>query len=48
MVEQSWERVFDIESLRRSRLWGPSLDLQGVVEEVRIAEVTRVDQFTAR
>jgi len=48
VMRKSWERVFDLAALRRSRLWGRALRLQGVVEYLEISEVVRVDRFTAR
>lgn len=44
----SWERVFDLASLRRSSLWGSIDTIQGVTEFIRLEEVRRVDFFVAR
>lgn len=47
-VRRSWERVFDLPALNRSRLWRPVRQVQGVTEYVRMEEVTEIRPFTAR
>ena len=47
-VRRSWERVFDLPALNRSRLWRPVEQIQGVAEYVRMEEVTDFQPFTAR
>lgn len=46
--EASWQRVFDLDALRQSPDWGPIDRIQGVTEHVRLDEVRRIDEFTAR
>jgi hypothetical protein len=47
-LQATWERVFDLDRLRRAKLWGPIDEVQGVTEYVRLAEVRAVDEFIAR
>ena len=47
-LQASWERVFDLNCLKRAKLWGPIDAIQGVTESVLIGEVRRVDEFVAR
>jgi hypothetical protein len=47
-LEASWERVFDLETLRRAKLWGPVDRIQGVTEFVRLDDVRSVDGFVSR
>jgi hypothetical protein len=47
-MQATWERVFDLDMLTRSRLWGPIDVIQGVTEYVSLDEVRRVTEFVAR
>lgn len=47
-IQKTWERVFDLPALRRSRLWGGALRIQGVVEFLLLDEVIGVDRFVSR
>lgn len=47
-LQATWERVFDLNRLRRSKLWGPIDEIQGVTEYVLLEEVRGVDEFVAR
>jgi hypothetical protein len=47
-LQMPWERVFEFDLLRRSRLWGPINKIQGVTEYVRLEEVVAVREFVAR
>ena len=47
-LRATWARVFDIDRLHRTRLWGRVRSIQGVTEWVRLDEVRRVDKFVAR
>ncbi len=47
-IQETWERVFDLPSLRRSKLWGGALRVQGVVEYLLLDEVVGIDRFVAR
>lgn len=47
-LRATWDRVFEFDKLRRTRLWGPINEIQGVTEYVRMDEVRRVEEFVAR
>jgi hypothetical protein len=47
-LQATWERVFDLDRLRRTKLWGPIDQVQGITEYVRLDEVKRVEEFVAR
>ena len=47
-LQATWDRVFDLDRLRRTKLWGPIDEIQGVTEYVRLDEVRRVEEFVAR
>ena len=47
-LEASWDRVFDLETLDRSPMFGPVRVVQAVIEEVCLGEVVLVENFTAR
>jgi hypothetical protein len=47
-LQATWERVFDLDRLRRAKLWGPIDEIQGVTEYVRLEEVRGVSEFVAR
>ncbi len=47
-LQTTWERVFELDRLRRAKLWGPIDEIQGVTEYARLEEVRCVDQFVAR
>lgn len=46
-LQKTWERVFDLEALRRAKFWGPIDKIQGVTERVLLKQVRRVDEFVA-
>ncbi len=47
-LQASWERVFEFDRLRRTKLWGPVEEIQGVTECVLLEEVRRADEFAGR
>jgi hypothetical protein len=47
-LQATWERVFDLDRPRRTKLWGPIDKIQGVTGYVRLDEVKRVEEFVAR
>jgi len=47
-MEESWERIFDLETLRACEWTGPLRYTQAVIEEVRPGEVVEVKEFRAR
>lgn len=47
-INNSWNSIFDLELLNHSELTGPIENIQGVVEEIFLDEVLRVQEFTAR
>ena len=47
-LKATWERVFELERLRRTRLWGPIDSIQAVTEYVRLDEVRSIEKFVAR
>jgi hypothetical protein len=47
-LRTTWERIFDFELLRRTRIWGPIKQIQGVTGYVRLDEVRSVRDFTGR
>ena len=47
-LESTWERVFDLELLRRAGIWGPVDKIQGVTEHILVDEVRRVKEFVSR
>lgn len=48
-IEASWERVFDIETLREHQEWHGEVDyLQAVVGQVAVEQVVKVTPFKAR
>jgi hypothetical protein len=47
-LQATWERVFDFELLRRTKMWGPIEEIQGVTEYVRLDEVRSVREFVGR
>jgi len=47
-IQKTWERVFDLQALRRSSLWGRASRVQGVVEYLLLDEVVAADRFVAR
>ncbi|WP_088362969.1 DUF3841 domain-containing protein [Bacillus cereus] len=47
--EQSWQRVFDLEQLQQSEMWGNAEQiLQGVTPGVKKEQVLNVEYFTAQ
>jgi hypothetical protein len=47
--EESWERIFELEQLRKSELWNNSEQwLQGVTGRVNIKQVKKVTEFIAK
>ena len=47
-VHAKWSRIFDLERLRRSEMWGEDLRVQAVLEEIRLEEVVKVKEFRSR
>jgi hypothetical protein len=47
-LQSTWERVFDIDLVRRTKLWGPVDSIQGVADRVLLSEVREVREFVAR
>jgi hypothetical protein len=47
-LQATWERVFDMELVRRTELWGPGDSIQGVSDRVLLSEVRNVREFAAR
>ena len=47
-LQVTWERVFDLATLKRSPLWKPVRHIQGVTEYIRLDEIVRADRFIAR
>lgn len=47
-INESWNRIFDLELLNKSELTGPVENIQGVVEEILLDDVIRIQEFTAR
>ena len=47
-LQSTWERVFDLRLLRRTRMWGSIDEIQGVTEYVMLTEVRRIDKFIGR
>jgi hypothetical protein len=47
-LQATWERVFDMDLVRRTKLWGPTDSIQGVAERVLLNEVRDVREFVAR
>ncbi len=48
-VEASWDRVFDLETLREHKEWNGEVDsLQAVLGRVSLDQVIKVDYFKAR
>jgi len=47
-LQATWQRVFDLDFLRRSKLWGPVDEIQGVTEYVLLEEVRSAKEFVGR
>jgi hypothetical protein len=47
-LRSTWDRVFDLELLKRARIWGPINRIQGVTEYIRLDEVRQVKEFAGR
>jgi hypothetical protein len=47
-LQATWERVFDLDLVRRTKLWGPVDRIQGVVDRVLLSQVRGVREFVAR
>lgn len=47
--EKSWERIFNLEEVRQSEIWGsPSQWVQGVTPYITLNQVLRVDKFKSK
>ncbi len=44
----SWQRIFDLQALNKSKLLGPVEQIQATVSYIRLDEVVKVTPFTAR
>jgi len=47
-IKQSWERIFDLDTLASSQWVSSGRYIQAVLEEISLGEVVRVKPFTAR
>jgi hypothetical protein len=47
-LQATWQRVFDLDLLKRAKMWGPIDRIQGVTEYVRLEEVRSVKAFRSR
>ena len=47
-LRATWNRIFDLNLVSRTKLWGPVDRIQGVVERVLLSEVRDVQEFVAR
>ncbi|PFJ33196.1 DUF3841 domain-containing protein [Bacillus thuringiensis] len=48
-MEQSWERIFDFELLRKSEIWSEyPLDIQGVTPIIRKEQIIDIEHFIAK
>jgi len=49
-MEKSWERIFDLEFLKRHPDWGRSekLDIQGVTGKIVLSEMKSVKEFICK
>ena len=47
-VEKSWERIFGIESLANNTYWQGAMSTQGVLRELPLERIVRVDSFVSR
>jgi len=47
-LQATWNRVFDLDLVHRTKLWGPVDHVQGVVDRVLLSEVRGVREFVAR
>lgn len=47
-IEQSWERIFALAVIDNSPLMGPVTEIQAVVEEITLNEVSHVTEFISR
>ncbi len=47
-IQATWERIFDLDLVNRTKLWGPVKRIQGVVDRVLLSQVRGVREFVAR
>ena len=47
-LQATWDRVFDLDLVHRTKLWGPVDHVQGVVDRVLLTEVCNVREFVSR
>ena len=47
-LQATWGRIFELDQLRRTRLWGPVKRVQGVAERLVLSQVRRVQYFVDR
>ncbi len=47
-LQSTWERVFDLDLLKRAKIWGPIDRIQGVIEYIRLDDVRSITEFTSR
>jgi hypothetical protein len=47
-LQATWDRVFDLDLVHRTKLWGLVDHVQGVVDRVLLSEVRDVREFVAR
>ena len=47
-LQATWERIFDMDRVRGTKLWGPVDSIQGVCDRVLLSEVRHVCEFVAR
>lgn len=47
-LRATWDRIFDLELVNRTRHWGPVDHIQGIVERVLLSQVCDVREFVAR
>jgi len=46
--EQSWSRIFDLETVGKAKSWGPIDIIQATFEKLTLDQVVKVDEFIAR